>query len=134
MIVLAAVSLASCSDSDGDWEPMKWSKSDYKVVLEDGTKYYYVPQEGAVFSFTCKNYMPWISGMSVTAGETFAHVYPFDDDLRLLEYETVRVNVTDYLLTVRFAPAPVRPDDNRIHRYALTLTAGDVFHTFRFMQ
>ena len=130
--MLAAFFLASCSSDrlDGDWDPMKWSKTDYKIINEDGTKYYYVPQKGRTFSFTCKNYRPWISGMSITTDGSIQHLYPSDDDWHMLEYDQIHVEVENNIVTIGFSPN----SDNHLHRYELTLTAGDVFHTFRFIQ
>ena len=133
--ILAAFSLASCSsdifdDPDGKWDSMKWSKTDYKVVKEDGTNYYYVPKEGIVYSFTCKNYSPWLSDVKVITNDKIESIYPNDDPFSL-DYESIHVKAEDRTVTVSFDPSE---NDRQLHRYMLTVTAGDVFDNFCFIQ
>ena len=129
--MLVAFSLASCSSEslDGDWDPMKWDKTDYEVIKEDGTKYYNVPQEGQTFTFTCKNYRPWIDGVKVTIGDKSDYVHP--DDVHSLDYESMHVKVEDRNVTVSFEPNQA---GEQTHCYDLTVTAGDIFDTFSFKQ
>ena len=57
-MMLAAISLASCSEKDGDWDPMEW-KADDPVQTTDGV--YNVSADEGTFSFTCSNYSkPWL--------------------------------------------------------------------------
>lgn len=130
--MLAAFSHASCGHDalDGDWEPMKWGKADYQVIVEDGTKYYYVPVDGTEFSFTCTNYRPWIANVKVIAGDKVEYIYP-NDDFHSLDYESLHVKAVDRTVTVSFDPGDI---DRPLRRYILAVTAGDVFGSFRFIQ
>ena len=132
LAMLAAFSLVSCSsdDPDGKWDSMKWSKTDYKVVKEDGTKYYYVPKEGIEFTFTCKNYGPWLSSVKAVTDDKIEYIYP-NDDFHSLDYESIHVKAEGKTVTVSFDPIE---NDRQSRRYMLTVTAGDVFDNFCFIQ
>ena len=132
LAMLATFSIASCSSDnpDGKWDSMKWSKTDYKVVKEDGTKYYYVPKEGIVFTFTCKNYDPWLSSVKAITDDKIEYVYP-NEDFHTLDYESIHVKVEDRTVAVSFDPSE---SARQSRRYMLTVTAGDVFDYFCFIQ
>ena len=132
LAVFATISLASCSsdEPEGKWDSMKWSKTDYKVISEDGIKYYYVPGEGIIFTFTCKNYSPWLSNVKVITGDKIEYIYP-DEDFHTIDYESIHVKAEDRNVTVSFDPSE---NDRHLRRYMLTVTAGDVFGYFCFIQ
>ena len=44
--------VSSCSDEDGDWDPMKW-KTEVKKSSDD---YFHVPPQGGTYVFYCTNY------------------------------------------------------------------------------
>ena len=138
LTLLAALSLASCSIEalDGDWDPMKWAKTHYKIIKEDGTKYYYVPQEGGEYTFTCKNYKGfWIADMTVTEDDHITHIY-LEESPHTITLDDIQVQIESNVATIHIAPSAFSQTSHNLHThyYILTVTAGDIFYTFRFKQ
>ena len=135
-LVIAAFSLASCSDDDGDWPPMKWEKTNYETENVDGSNYYSVPQAGQDYTFTCKNYKGiWIEGMDVTQEGVSTHCAP-NAGLHAIDLDNVQVRVVDNVVTVSVAPKGLKwyESENQPNYYHLYVTAGDTFYTFNFKQ
>ena len=127
-LVFAVVSITSCSsdDKDGDWDPMKW-ESEVPVQTMNGV--YIVPSEGFEFTFSCRNYSsPWMeNGMS--AGEYY---YPPREanNYHSITAEWFKAEIIGNKLMVAF-----EDNDTKEERLLeLTVTAGDIFHTFKFRQ
>ena len=125
--VLAAVTVSSCSDDkDGDWDHMVW-KAEVPVQTTDGV--YIVPAEGFDFTFSCRNYSsPWIDN-AVSAGE---HYYPPREanDYHSITADWFKAEINGNKLKVTFEDNETKEE----RPLDLTVTAGDIFHTFRFRQ
>ena len=127
-MTLAVFSLASCSsdDPDGKWDPMVW-KAEMPVQTTDGI--YNVSATGGEFTFSCRNYSgPWMSE-AVSNGEYF---YPprESNDYHTITTDWFKAEISGNKLKVVFEAndtAEERP-------LQLTVTAGDIFHTFKFKQ
>ena len=127
--MLAALSLTSCGDiiePDGKWDPMVW-KAEVKTTKRNDA--YSVPATGGELIFSCKNYSkPWIADAL-----TSEQLYSTPDEQ--LNYNTItaewfKAEVKDNILTVTF-------DSNQTTEerpLKLTVTAGDIFYTFTFLQ
>ena len=125
--VLAAVTVSSCSDDkDGDWDSMVW-KAEVPVQTTDGV--YIVPAEGFDFTFSCRNYSsPWMEN-AVSAGE---HYYPPREanDYHSITADWFKAEINGNKLKVTFEDNETKEE----RPLDLTVTAGDIFHTFRFRQ
>ena len=127
-VMLAAFSLASCSsdEPDGKWDAMVW-KAEVPVQITDGV--YNVSETGAEFTFSCKNYSaPWIEN-ALSNGEYY---YPPREanDYHTITTDWFKVEIIGSKLKVVFEAnktAEERP-------LLLTVTAGDIFYTFKFKQ
>ena len=126
--MLAAFSLASCSsdDPDGKWDSMAWEA---KVPVQKKDGVYAVPANGTEFTFSCQNYSsPWIEN-AASNGKYFFPPREAND------YHTIttgwfKAEISGNKLKVVFEAnktAEERP-------LQLTVTAGDIFYTFKFMQ
>ena len=125
--MLAAFSLASCSDDpDGKWDPMVW-KAEVPVQTTEGV--YTVSETGTEFTFSCKNYStPWIENAE-SNGEYY---YPPREanDYHTITTDWFKAETSSNTLKVVFESnetAEERP-------LQLTVTAGDIFYTFKFTQ
>ena len=126
-MVFAAASIISCSDDkDGDWDPMVW-KAEVPVQTTDGV--YIVPAGGFEFTFSCRNYSsPWMVN-AVSAGE---HYYPPREanDYHSITAEWFKAEINGNKLKVTFEDNETKEE----RPLELTVTAGDIFHTFKFRQ
>ena len=96
--------VSSCSDEDGDWDPMKWKTA----VKKSSDDYFHVPPQGGTYVFYCTNYSSfWVVSATekVSRGEE-----------------------------KRFSPnyQPTTLDANRFMK--VEVEAGDVFDEFNFKQ
>ena len=127
-LVLAAVTVSSCSDDkDGDWDSMVWKAEVPVVYTTDGI--YDVSADGDTFMFTCRNYSsPWIDN-AVSAGE---HYYPPREanDYHSITADWFKAEINGNKLKVTFEDNETKEE----RPLDLTVTAGDIFHTFRFRQ
>lgn len=126
-LVFAAASITSCGDDeDGDWDPMVW-KAEMPVQKTDGV--YIVPAKGAVISFSCLNYShPWMGNAS-SAGEYY---YPPREanDYHSITADWFKAEISGKKLKVTFEGNETKGE----RPLELTVTAGDIFHTFKFRQ
>ena len=132
LTILAAVfatrHLSSCSDSDpdGKWDSMQWVKES-TYPEEDGT--YIVNAEGGVFTFECRNYsQPWIENANIDGGNYYPNRE--EDDYHNLTTDGFKVSVKGNQLIVTFEPNR----SGAARHVVLTVTAGDIFYTFKFTQ
>ena len=126
--VLVAVFISSCSsdDPDGKWDPMVWFAED-PVQTTDGV--YIVPAGGFEFTFSCRNYSsPWMEN-AVAAGEWY---YPPREanDYHSIAADWFKAEVSGNKLKVTFEANETEEE----RPLELTVTAGDIFHTFKFRQ
>ena len=126
--VMCGLMFVACSsmERDGDWDAMKWSALDGQRA-EKGV--YIVDAEAHTLHFACKNYRgPWIS----EALEDGAMYYPLADsgDYRIIQGTHFSASIVGNELSVAF-PENTTAD---AHSVTLTVTAGDIFYTFRFLQ
>ena len=130
MMCAAMLSLASCSSEskDGDWDPMVWKTEVPVVKTTDGI--YEVSADGATFTFSCRNYSkPWFSGAEVD-GEPILPPYMDEIDYGLIYGENFRAEIHGNKLSIEFKPNKTAQTTNT----SITVTAGDIFYTFRFKQ
>lgn len=126
---LCVLLFAACSatEPDGDWDAMKWETLD-GAKAEKGV--YIVGAAADTLRFTCKNYRgPWISD----AREDGVDYYPEGgngNDIHHLQGRHFSATVEGNKLTVVF-PENTSKD---AHSVTLTVTAGDIFYDFRFLQ
>ena len=127
-VMLSAVFLASCSsdDPEGKWDPMIW-KTEVPVQATNGV--YTVSATGSEITFVCRNYSsPWIEN-AVSAGEY--HYPPREaNDYHTITADWFKAEIKGNQLKVTF-------EDNETAKerpLELTVTAGDIFHTFKFIQ
>ena len=127
-MMIVAFSLASCEKDrlDGDWDSMVW-KAEVPVVTNDGI--HEVSDSGGTLTFSCRNYSgPWISG--AVYGEE--HYYPEREnkDYHTIMADWFKAEIVGNKLTVFF-----EPNKESSERFlSLTVTAGDIFYTFKFKQ
>lgn len=115
---------AACSSMalDGDWDAMKWRAMDGRKT-EKGV--YIVGAAADTLRFTCKNYRgPWLS--DVLEDGSYLQV----TDLHSIQGTHFSATVEGNKLTVVF-PENTSKD---AHSVTLTVTAGDIFYDFRFLQ
>lgn len=128
VMTVAVLSFYSCSsdDPDGKWDSMIW-KAEVPVQATDGV--YAVSETGTEFTFSCKNYSaPWIDN-AVSDGEYY---YPPREanDYHTITTDWFKAETSGNTLKVVFEAnetAKERP-------LQLTVTAGDIFYTFKFLQ
>ena len=126
--MLAAFSLASCSsyEPDGKWDSMVW-KAEVPVQTTDGV--YNVSEAGTEFTFSCQNYSsPWIEN-AMSNGEYF---YPPREanDFHTITTDWFKAEMSRNKLKVILEPNKTAEE----RTLQLTVTAGDIFYTFKFKQ
>jgi len=126
-ILSAAFVLSSCSSTalDGDWDPMKWN-AEQKLTSDNGA--YIIPADGETITFVCKNYSkPWMSEANVN-GKYFFPDYEAND-YKSVTGDWFAASIQDNRLSVTFT------ENTAAERsVAITVTAGDIFYTFKFRQ
>ena len=125
-VMLAAFSLTSCSDADGDWDPMIW-KAEVPVQMTDGV--YNVSETGGEFIFSCRNYLsPWLASAE-SNGERYFPPYEAND------YHTITTDWFNAEINGNMLKVVFKENDTEEERpLQLTVTAGDIFYTFKFKQ
>ena len=127
-MMLAAFSFVACSDDkDGDWDPMVWKAEVPLQKTTDGI--YHVSHTGGELTFSCRNYSgPWISD-AMSNGEYY---FPprEKNNYHTITADWFKAEISGNKLKVVF-----EPNDSKDERpLQLTVTAGDIFHTFKFEQ
>ena len=127
VMTVAILSFNACSDDpDGKWDPMVW-KAEVPVQTTDGV--YTVSADGAELTFSCRNYSsPWIE-YAASDGEYY---YPPREanNYHIITKDWFKAETSGHTLKVIFEAnetAKERP-------LQLTVTAGDIFYTFKFKQ
>lgn len=126
VMAVAVLSFNSCGDDpDGKWSPMIW-KAEMPAETTDGV--YTASADGAEFSFSCENYSsPWI-GEAWFNGEFFPPLEA--NGYRTVSTSWAKAEISGNKLKVVFEAN----ETTERRQFYLTVTAGDIFYTFRFMQ
>lgn len=133
---------------DGDWDPMKWANTNYKMSKHNGQHTYVVPQEGGTLTFCCKNYQGfWLTDMryydengktvevtheGILWGDNTWEAYPdsLETDWRTLSNDWCTAKAEDGgIFNVTF-----QPNTSDARYLTVGLQAGDTFYTFYFEQ
>ena len=129
LVLLGFAILTACSseNKDGDWDSMVWKAEMPVVYITDGI--YDVSADGGTLTFTCRNYSsPWIECAS--SGES--HYFPprENNDFHSITTDWFKAEILGRKLSVTFE---TNKDDD-VRPLELTVTAGDIFYTFKFKQ
>lgn len=127
MTIIAALSFTSCNEDVeralGDWDEMIW-KTEAQTTQKDDA--YIIDANGGEITFTCSNYSyPWLAD----ADSLDKHYY-IEYDVRSYDADWFKADINDNVLKVTFKANP-NPAERPLK---LTVTAGDIFHTFNFKQ
>ena len=129
VMTVAVLSLSSCSSDDnsyGKWNAMVW-EAEVPAQTTDGV--YTASANGAEFTFTCQNYtFPWIES-AVSNG---AYFFPprEDNNYHTVSADWFKAEINGNQLKVVFE-ANETAEEKPLQ---LTVTAGDIFYTFKFKQ
>ena len=125
--LLLAVSGCSGNSLDGDWPSMVW-KAEQAGNPQNG-KEYAVSPHGSTLSFVCTNYgSPWFAG----AQENGTYILP---DYEARDYGNIKGDWFGASIDGNRFSVTFLPNDTQAERsVAITVTAGDIFHTFKFCQ
>lgn len=116
----------SCDRQDGNWDSMLWKAED-PMVIDNGI--YDVSDRGGTFTFTCRNYSrPWIE--NAVSGEGYHYPERKNNDYYTILTDWFKAEIVGKKLTVSFEPNM----ESRDQFLSLTVTAGDIFYTFKFKQ
>lgn len=127
MLLALSLLLIGCSldEPDGKWDKMKWVNVD-DLAKDHGV--YLLYQEGETVTFECKNYRgPWISDVTIDG----VHQEINYEDPRSFESEWLEVKMNGNKMTITVASLP---DSLESRYFNLIVTAGDIFHDFKFSQ
>jgi len=125
LLLLNFFLLASCSFSklDGDWDDMEW-KEEVEVQKINGA--YMVPPSGTSLSFTCRNYKsPWFADATVDG----AHIGE-QEEIDKISTDSFHAQLQGNRLSIVFEPY----EGFHSRTITITVTAGDIFYTFKFIQ
>lgn len=127
ILLLVIVTATSCGkdEPDGKWDKMKWKVPSDLVKIQEGV--YQVPLSGGSFTFICENYEPWIE-LLYESGPHVSYETPGPSDV--INGEWCSVKCVKKNVTITFCPTT--EDDP--HEFEITLTAGDIFYHFFFLQ
>ncbi|MBQ6167069.1 MAG: hypothetical protein IJK41_06560 [Muribaculaceae bacterium] len=127
LLLMLSLLFIGCSldEPDGKWPNMKWV-SEVDVMSDNGV--YLLYQEGGSFTFECKNYgHPWISNINIDgAYQEINYENPMS-----FKGEWLEVEMNGNLMTIIVDPLP---DSLESRDFELDVTAGDIFHHFKFSQ
>lgn len=116
----------SCDRQDGNWDSMLWKAED-PMVIDNGI--YDVSDRGGTFTFTCRNYSrPWIE--NAVSVEGYHYPERKNNDYNTILTDWFKAEIVGKKLTVSFEPNM----ESRDQFLSLTVTAGDIFYTFKFKQ
>ena len=125
MLCAVALCLTACTSESkvGEWDPMKWKVVTPMAKAKNGA--YNVPSSGSTFSVVCRNYAGfWFSGVDGKNIEWYGK------DIYQLDYEQFSAQIQKNKLTIDFKANESTQERN----ITISVTAGDVFDTFRFKQ
>jgi len=128
VMTVVVLSFNSCSNDDpyGKWDSMVW-KAEVPVLTTDGV--YTASANGAEFTFSCQNYSsPWVEN-AVFNGEYY---YPPREanNYHTISADWFKIEISGNILKVVFE-ANETAEEKPLQ---LTVTAGDIFYTFKFKQ
>jgi hypothetical protein len=101
-----------------------------EVPVQTTDKVYNVSEDGETIIFSCLNYSkPWFAEAEVD-GEPILPPYMDEIDYGLIYGENFRAEIHGNKLSIEFKPNKTAQTTNT----SITVTAGDIFYTFRFKQ
>ena len=126
--IIAVLSFTSCQEDiyREDWDEMIWNTETQTTQKDDA---YIIDANGGEITFTCSNYSaPWLADAdSLDKHYYITHEYGIT---RSYDANWFKADINENVLKVTFKANP-----NHVERpLKLTVTAGDIFHTFNFKQ
>lgn len=128
LVVLVGATSCGKDEPDGKWENMKWKIPSGVIQLDSNS--FIVPTSGGSFTFVCENYEPWIATITEREGYTSVEYVVQKQNSHYFEEKWGSVKCEKKNVTITFTPI----DEDDVRELEVTLTAGDLFHTFVFLQ
>ena len=126
--IIATLSFTSCQEDiyREDWDEMIWNTEAQTTQKDDA---YIIDANGGEITFTCSNYSdPWLADAdSLDKHYYITHEYGIT---RSYDADWFKADINENVLKVTFKANP-NPAERPLK---LTVTAGDIFHTFNFKQ
>lgn len=130
LLILLVLLFSSCSEDDGDVEPMKWKTE----VKKSSDGYIHLSPEGGTFTFQCTNYSSfWITSVTEQeVGEEGKRFNPrwMDTEGLCITSNWLTAQRDGTTLTVTILPTTL--DANRYMK--VSVQNGDTFDEFKFKQ
>ena len=122
-IVLLGTTSCGSDEPEGKWAKMKWTNVDNLMNVNGN---YLLPEGGGTFTFLCRNYdHPWFSSVSVDGVQI-----QLDNETTINgEWFSMKFDGNKLIIIVESLPASVEA-----RNIQLTVTAGDIFDYFTFIQ
>lgn len=127
------------TEPDGLWTPMKWNNKNKDIKHSDTEHAYLVPAEGAECMFVCSNYKsPWISDITFQTDSTTEIWREMNNMEEMEDYDFWHIGENEWC-SVRIAHDTLNVlfsanEGTSSRLVSLSVTAGDIFHSFRFKQ
>ena len=127
---LVMLGLSSCNNDDRfDWSPMKW-RTETDIATSSAVNTISVPKEGGTFTFTCKNYSRiWLSNIAEKTATGNYDKYTETKDINNASISWMTASIKDNTLTVE-----IKPNDKEKRSAYVSVSAGNIFDSFRFYQ
>ena len=127
VMTVAVLLFNSCSDdTDGKWDSMVW-KADVPVQTTDGI--YIASANGAEFTFSCQNYSsPWVE--NAVSNKEYYFPPREANNYHTISADWFKAEISGNKLKIVFE-ANETAEEKPLQ---LTVTAGDIFYTFKFKQ
>lgn len=141
LVFFAMLTICSCGDDiekDGDWSQMKWVKTDYPTVKDGESEYVSVPKEGGTYVFLCTNYMGfWLSNSWFEVDGKVKYMY--EDAFDNPDYEPDPHHYSNEWIDIKAKDGGVlevvfQPNTGSERKAGVGVTAGNIFHSFEFIQ
>lgn len=142
-LLIGFVTISSCSNDDedkvfldGTGAPMVWTSNGNRLEGE-GHVLIKIPKEGGIYSYICTNYSPWgICEGFVIENDVQKYIIVGSKTITNIDWVNIdykpELNSKDCggYLTANFSPNTTR----KKREIAITLVAGNIYHTFYFEQ
>ena len=117
-LAILAACCHSCTPKDGDWDPIRLSKSEISFGTEGGT-----------CTVEAKNYKSWwINDIRVTGTNTYYFPEPGDNRKVAGEGISAMIGTEENTVVITVSPSPDR------HDWTVEMEAGDAFTSIRIRQ
>lgn len=116
ILSVAAILVASCAVKDGDWDPIKLSKSEIKFGNDGGSA-----------TVEAKNYTGWWINDIRLAGTEICY-YPAPDENKAVAGEGISATVRENKVTITVEPSQEKRE------WIVDMEAGDAFTSIRVRQ